>query len=141
VVAALLLVLTASAQVGLDVVQLHHMNAGMGWVWDDTNQKVIGWWTILGVGNILLALVSLLRWRPGFFLTAVWGGLFALLWLTWSVTFVAKTGRLEDPELYLLCGPSRLLRRVCRGGLLCGSPHRVTEPSGCGGANWVERRA
>lgn len=103
--AALLLVLTASAQVGLDVAQLHHMNAGMGWVWDDTNQKVIGWWTILGVGNILLALGSLLGWRPGFVLTAVWGGLFALLWLAWSVTFVVKTGRLENPELYLYVVP------------------------------------
>ncbi len=78
----------------------------MGWVWDSANHRVIGWWAILGIGNLILALGLLLMWRPAIKMMSVWAGTFGLVWLGWAIGYIVKTGRLENPEPYLYVVPA-----------------------------------
>lgn len=102
---AALLVGAAAGQVLLDSLQLHHMNASMGTVWDAENRKVIAWWVIVSIPNVVLAVGILARVRAAALVAGSWAALLGLLWLWWSVMFIAKTGRLENPELYLYLVP------------------------------------
>ncbi len=53
----------------------------------------------------VLAVGILARVRGAALVAGSWAALLGLLWLWWSVMFIAKTGRLENPELYLYLVP------------------------------------
>ena len=77
------------------------MEAGLGWVWDAQNHRVIGWFAIVGIVNALLAVGVALRWLPALVVASLWSVAFGALWLFWSLLFWIKIGRLDDPEWYL----------------------------------------
>ena len=105
VAVVLALVATAVGQVTLDYLNLRHMGASMGWVWNDANQRVIGWWAIIGVVNLLLAGGVLAGSRLASVAALIWSSLLALLWLWWTVMYLMKAARVELPELYPFAVP------------------------------------
>jgi hypothetical protein len=105
VTVVLALIATAVGQVALDYLNLPHMGASMGWVWNDGNQRVIGWWAIIAVVSLLLAGGALARSRLATIAALIWSSLLALLWLWWTVMYLLKAARVDNPELYLFAVP------------------------------------
>lgn len=102
---AVVLLLVAVSQPSVELLQLHHMEAGLGWIWDDQNRKVFPWFVIVGIGDVLLAIGVAFRWLPALVVASLWSIGFGAMWLYWTLHFWVKTARLEAPEAYLFILP------------------------------------